>query len=235
MPSDRRLRSQPHLYGGWGGAGGLSRQRGGNGGLGEGPKIPEGEFYNFQTGGGQGGAEGWGAMWWGNRGVGEPTEYYPGHFPPARMPANPYSRPRRYGGQGGAGGSSHNVGGKGFTGQGPRIPAEEAHNYDMWGGVGGAGGFGVMQGGEGGVGERPCHTEPLLPPGTQLPNITVQYFCGLFALDPYITQILAGQGFQTVEALANHPSIELRDVGLRSGHIAELRRALRNLPRVFYG
>ncbi|KAJ7502661.1 hypothetical protein B0H11DRAFT_2188445 [Mycena galericulata] len=138
------------------------------------------------------------------------------------------------GGQGGAGGSSLGIGGDGGRGEGPRIPAEEAHNFDMWGGIGGPGGHGDREGGNGGLGERPNNTESLLPPGTQLPNITVQEFCELFELNSGIAWILAEVGLETVEALGDLPSIELRDVGLGIGHIAQLKVALRKLARMYH-
>ncbi|KAJ7502659.1 hypothetical protein B0H11DRAFT_645944 [Mycena galericulata] len=147
------------------------------------------------------------------------------------MPAVPRSRSQIHGGLGGAGGPSLRRGGNGGRGEGPRIPAEEAHNYDLWGGRGGPGGYGAMRGGEGGAGERPNRTEPLLPPGTHLPNMTVQDFCKRFKLNSGIARILTMEGFETVEALGDLPSIELRDIGLGIGHIAQLKVALKKLAK----
>ncbi|KAJ7504851.1 hypothetical protein B0H11DRAFT_2273104 [Mycena galericulata] len=102
--------------------------------------------------------------------------------------------------------------------------------YGMGRGEGGPGGYGVVKGGDGGVGESPSYTEPFLPPGTQLPDMTVPEFCERYKLNSGpIASVLAAQGFKTVKELSIARSINLQDVGLGIGHIAELKAALETL------
>ncbi|KAJ7502690.1 hypothetical protein B0H11DRAFT_2223598 [Mycena galericulata] len=96
-------------------------------------------------------------------------------------------------------------------------------------GEGGHGGSGDMKGGNEGVGELPSHTEPLLPPRTQLPAMTVKTFCEEYNLDSRIASILDDQGFKTVGVLSTVLSIQLQDVGLGIEDIAELKAALETL------
>ncbi|KAJ7504843.1 hypothetical protein B0H11DRAFT_2186943 [Mycena galericulata] len=157
----------------------VARNRGGDGGRGEGPRIT--------------------------------AEERPGELEDtARMS---YSRPQIIGGRGGAGGRGSTTGGNGGRG-----------------GEGGLGGDGDTKGGDGGVGERASYTEPFLPPGTQLPDMTVEEFCERYKLNSGPTvPVLAAQGFKTVKQLSNARSITLQDVGLGIGHIAELKAALETL------
>ncbi|KAJ7474362.1 hypothetical protein B0H11DRAFT_1918397 [Mycena galericulata] len=119
------------------------------------------------------------------------------------------TRPQISGGTGGAGGSASPmivlvvIGGNGGHGEGPRIRVEHTDNF---GDVGGQGRSGAWRAATG-----------------------AQTFCEEYKLDSHIASILAEQGFRTVRALSTVLTIELQDVGLGIGHIAELKAALESL------
>ncbi|KAJ6587835.1 hypothetical protein B0H10DRAFT_2233885 [Mycena sp. CBHHK59/15] len=135
------------------------------------------------------------------------------------------------GGLGGKGGKGAMRGGDGGRGEGPRLLKEDVFLFaSINGGTGGAGGEGGATGGSGGTGESPRLAEPLVPPGTRLPDdLSVQDFCKKYGLHHALISFLEEQGFTTVGALAFLNTFTLEDAGLRMGQIAELKNALNKL------
>ncbi|KAJ7726692.1 hypothetical protein DFH07DRAFT_946002 [Mycena maculata] len=112
------------------------------------------------------------------------------------------------------------------------------------GGRGGRGGRGGLIGGAGGVGEgiqlpqfpsiipgQGHSPTPLLSFESDLPTLTVAEFGQRYQLSPTICLLLEDQGFATVGALFEVDERALRRAGLKPGHIAEIKRALKEFSR----
>ncbi|KAJ7726689.1 hypothetical protein DFH07DRAFT_782653 [Mycena maculata] len=108
------------------------------------------------------------------------------------------------------------------------------------GGKGGRGGRGGLIGGAGGVGEGIQLPQfPSIIPGqgpTPTPPMsfendrsifTVADFGQRYRLSPTICRLLEDQGFETAGALFEVDDKTLRRAGLKPGHIAEIKRALK--------
>ncbi|KAJ7614936.1 hypothetical protein FB45DRAFT_873803 [Roridomyces roridus] len=141
-------------------------------------------------------------------------------------------RPELFGGTGGKGGASDDIGGEGGFGQGTRLPIEDVNEFKrVLGGTGGEGGFGPNKGGFGGMGQATQFGGRLLPAfasgGKGLPNLPLVEFCHTYDLDEDILERLREQGFKMSAALYGLKDDDLMGVGFKVGHVAEVKRALR--------
>jgi hypothetical protein len=110
------------------------------------------------------------------------------------------------------------------------------HNFTLCeGGVGGDGGEGVRDtGGQGGMGEAVDFgwTDPLLLRGANavdVPDLPVVGFCENYKLSDKIFKLLEAEGYEMAGALLEASESSLAMAGLKSGQIAELKRALKQL------
>ncbi|KAJ6587899.1 hypothetical protein B0H19DRAFT_1097361 [Mycena capillaripes] len=95
------------------------------------------------------------------------------------------------------------------------------------GGTGGEGGPSDIIGGRGGTGQGTRFSHQLLCiDGKDLPRLSLAEFCQEYKLSDKIHQLLDDQGFETVGALLEVTDTDLKDIGFKIGHIAELKRAL---------
>jgi hypothetical protein len=59
----------------------------------------------------------------------------------------------------------------------------------------------------------------------EVPSVTVARFCRDFRLNDKIRDILNEAGFQTIGGLLEMSDAALEEIGLKTGHIAEIKRA----------
>ncbi|KAJ7721272.1 hypothetical protein B0H16DRAFT_1791586 [Mycena metata] len=139
------------------------------------------------------------------------------------------------GGFGGHGGAAGVTGGRGGEGKGPRLTPETALSYEgnIVGGFGGTGGWGVYTGGIGGVGERLDLTlQPLFAGDADdveetAVDMPLEEFCQAYKIGQDLLARLKQEGFTSAGAFLEITNGQLEDKGFGLGHIAELKRALR--------
>ncbi|KAJ7450546.1 hypothetical protein FB451DRAFT_1285488 [Mycena latifolia] len=139
-------------------------------------------------------------------------------------------RPTLYGGTGGHGGRGGKIGGAGGLGQASHFPLKEIHRFShLSGGTGGEGGEGGNQGGDGGIGQGLKFGTRLasVDEGIVLPPLRLAEFCQRYCLSDRIRKLLGDQGFETAGALLEVSDVSLLDDGFLPGHIAEMKRALK--------
>ncbi|KAJ7608410.1 hypothetical protein FB45DRAFT_1067497 [Roridomyces roridus] len=138
-------------------------------------------------------------------------------------------RPELFGGKSGNGGPSDDVGGDGGLGQGTRLPIEDINGFKrIFGGIGGEGGFGPNKGGIDGEGQATQFGSRLLPASCKgLPSLPMVEFCLAYDLDEDVLKRLREQGFKMSGALYGLKDEDLMKVGFKLGHVAEVKRALR--------
>ncbi|KAJ7608424.1 hypothetical protein FB45DRAFT_1067511 [Roridomyces roridus] len=138
-------------------------------------------------------------------------------------------RPELFGGQGGKGGASDDIGGDGGLGEGTRLAIQDIHEFKrIFGGTGGEGGFGPNKGGIGGMGQATQLGSRLLPASYRgLPSLPIVEFGLAYDLDEDILERLREQGFKMSGALYGLKDDDLMRVGFKVGHVAEMKRALR--------
>jgi hypothetical protein len=65
--------------------------------------------------------------------------------------------------------------------------------------------------------------------GVRVPTLTVAEFCQKYHFGDKIRNLLDQQGFETAGAILEVSEMSLLEVGFKIGHIAEMKRALRQL------
>ncbi|KAJ7116283.1 hypothetical protein C8R43DRAFT_1137958 [Mycena crocata] len=70
-------------------------------------------------------------------------------------------------------------------------------------------------------------TEDLQKSAVYVPMLTVADFCKRYHLSTEISNILKNEGYQTAGALFEESDATLKDLGLKIGQVAELKRALK--------
>ncbi|KAF8187049.1 hypothetical protein K438DRAFT_1835550 [Mycena galopus ATCC 62051] len=214
---------RPILYGGQGGAGGDSRQKGGRGGIGKAEFVLENEdAWRFSViSGGIGGAGGAGGV----------VTSFVEHRETVQMAPNGLGGtapggPLFQGGRGGSGGWGHDLGAAGGLGGALQISITDVAFFSkITGGIGGAGGASEVKGGRGGTGEGPAFSKLLAPlddetrlrvPYTSLEN---------FDIRTERRQLLQEHGFQSVGGLFEASDTDLPP-SFKWRHVAELKVAL---------
>jgi len=62
----------------------------------------------------------------------------------------------------------------------------------------------------------------------RVPSLSVQEFCRKYKVGDEIRGLLENEGFKTAGALLEVSDSDLKDAGFRSGHVAEVKRALKD-------
>nr|GAT50621.1 predicted protein [Mycena chlorophos] len=141
-------------------------------------------------------------------------------------------RPTLEGGEGGAGGKA-DYGGDGGRGQGTLLNLTDAVAFKaVKGGTGGTGGEGITKGGTGGLGEATRLNHMIIMLGSKnrtvvLPPLSVADFCKKYRLSPAIQKILEEEEYAFASSLLELSDEDLKDLKLKRGQIAEVKRALR--------
>ncbi|KAF7331203.1 hypothetical protein MSAN_02439000 [Mycena sanguinolenta] len=121
-------------------------------------------------------------------------------------------------------------GGNGGIGERPHISRDDIHRFSgIHGGTGGVGGEGGDDGGDGGAGQGPNISTELLPAEelASVPDMAIDDFCKEYGVRDTSRDLLEKDGFDTVGGILEVSSEDLKAIGLKSGEIAQLRRALR--------
>ncbi|KAJ7744242.1 hypothetical protein DFH07DRAFT_777107 [Mycena maculata] len=148
-------------------------------------------------------------------------------------------RPWFSGGQGGNGGPGNEKGGRGGPGHGNQMTVDQLNRVlpsaNVRGGIGGEGGRGGIQGGSGGPGYGTTLVNPLWTFGKTdgVPPCLMAQFCRDYYLSDQIRTCLEEYGLGTTGALFEVDESELKAAGLKGGHIAEIRRALKQFVATY--
>jgi hypothetical protein len=97
------------------------------------------------------------------------------------------------------------------------------------GGIGGTGGESNVTGGTGGTGQGNKFGKQIAKGRPAHPQMPVAELAK-YQLSPQICAFLKGQGYDTVGGLFEATDIELKEAGLKPGHINQLKSALKQLP-----